>query len=191
MRAFFIERRMHFRRVVLAGFVLAAMVAACGGDDGQPAQRDAPPVQDDPVVFIVRHAETGSTAADPSLDVTGQARAQALATKLAGEGITAVLTSQYKRTQETGQPTAAAAGLTVTVKAVTGANAATYGNELKAAVGTAPGTAVLIVGHSNTVPETVKAFTGMDVTPIAESEYNRFYTITLASDGAHLEASTY
>jgi phosphohistidine phosphatase SixA len=175
---------MHFRCVVLA-----VLVAACGGDDGPPVQKDA--AVRDPVVFVVRHAETGSTAADPSLDATGQAHAQALATKLAAEGITLVLSSQYKRTQETGQPTAVAAGLTVTVKPVTGTNAATYANELKAAVGDTPGTAALIVGHSNTVPDTVKAFTGMDVTPIAETEYNRFYTITLASDGAHLEAATY
>src|SRR5690349_4720265 len=92
------------RPMVVRLLVLAALLAACGGDDGTPAPQDAAaPVK----VYVVRHAETGSTATDPSLDATGQARAQALATKLADAGIGAAFSSQYKRTQETAMPTAA------------------------------------------------------------------------------------
>ena len=168
--------------------VLVAMLGGCG-DDG-PAPKDAPapaPVK----VYVVRHAETGSTATDPSLDAAGQARAQALATRLADAGIEAAYASQYKRTQETAMPAAVAAGISVTVVPVTGANAATYGNELVTAVNSSGAGAALIVGHSNTVPDTVKAFTGVVITPIGESEYDRFYTITLATGGATLDESTY
>src|SRR5690242_10314535 len=108
---------------VSRALVLALSLAACGGDDGG-APKDA---SNDVVVYVVRHAEVGSTATDPSLDATGQARAQALATRLGGAGITSVFASQYKRTQETAMPTAMAAGVQVTVKPVSGANAATYG----------------------------------------------------------------
>lgn len=170
--------------------VLAAMLAACGGDDEPPVYKDAPPPA--PVkVYVVRHAETGSTATDPSLDAAGQARAQALATKLADAGIEAAFSSQYKRTQETAVPTATAAGITVTVRSVSGANAATYGTELVTAVNSSGAGAALIVGHSNTVPDTVKAFTGVVIAPIGESEYDRLYTITLATGGATLDESTY
>jgi phosphohistidine phosphatase SixA len=167
--------------------VLAALVTACSGDDG-PAPPDAAVP---PTVYIVRHAETGSTATDPSLNTTGQARAQALATRLAQANITAVYASQYLRTRETAQPTADAAGVTVTVSMVTGSNAATYGAELAAAVRNTMATSTLIVGHSNTVPDTVKAFTGVTVPAIAETEYDRIYTVTLAADGAQLDAATY
>jgi phosphohistidine phosphatase SixA len=102
-------------------------------------------------------AETGSTATDPSLDADGQARAQALATRLADADIALALSSQYKRTQETAMPTAAAAGITVTALPVTGASSATYGNELVTAVQNSGARVALIVGHSNTVPDTVKA----------------------------------
>ena len=51
--------------------------------------------------------------------------------------------------------------------------------------------AVLIVGHSNTVPATVQALSGTTVPPIAETEYDRLYTVTLDAAGAHLEMTTY
>ncbi|HTL37631.1 MAG TPA: histidine phosphatase family protein [Kofleriaceae bacterium] len=166
--------------------LLASVIVGCGDDTSS-----APDAKPDVVVYVVRHAETGSTATDPSLDGTGQARAQALATRLVGAHITAAFASQYKRTQETAMPAAAAEGLTVTAMPVTSANAATYGGELVTAVMTSNAHAALIVGHSNTVPDTVKAFTGVVVTPIAESEYDRFYTITVSSDGSHLDEARY
>jgi phosphohistidine phosphatase SixA len=167
--------------------VFAALVTACSGDDG-PAPPDAAVP---PKVYIVRHAETGSTATDPPLNATGQARAQALATLLAQANITTVLTSQYLRTRDTGMPTATAAGVTVMVRMVTASNSATYGTELATEVTSAMPAGTLIVGHSNTVPDTVKAFTGVTVTPIAESEYDRLYTITLAAGGAQLDTTTF
>ena len=166
--------------------VLAIATAACGDDTSS-----VPDAKQDVIVYVVRHAETGSTATDPSLDTTGQARAQALATRLVGAHITLALASQYKRTQETAMPAAAAEGLSVTAMPVTSANAATYGTELVSAVMTSNAHAALIVGHSNTVPDTVKAFTGVTVTPIAESEFDRFYTITLTSNGPQLDEARY
>jgi phosphohistidine phosphatase SixA len=174
-------------------YVLLVMLTACGGDD-QPAQLDAPAQIDGTatqVVYVVRHAETGSTATDPSLDATGQARARALATRLAGAGIATAYARQYKRTQETAMPAAATAGITVTVMPVTTTNVATYGTELANAVKTSGTSAALIVGHSNTVPATVKALTNITINPITETEYDRIYTITLASDGPHLDEARY
>ncbi|MCX5742924.1 MAG: histidine phosphatase family protein, partial [Proteobacteria bacterium] len=118
----------------------------------------------------------------------GLARAARLATLLADAHIGAVYTSQYVRTHDTGVPTADAAAIAITTRPVDGV---ADGMELVAAVAAGGAHAVLIVGHSNTVPETVLAFTGTTVAPIAETEYDRLYTITLAPDGPHVVAGTY
>ena len=63
-----------------------------------------------PVVFIVRHAEKGSTGGnDPDLSVQGQKRADALANILKDSEITSVFVTEFKRTQETAAPTVSAA----------------------------------------------------------------------------------
>lgn len=171
-------------------------VAACGGgsspDDPTPDSTVLPDTGEAaPVtVFVVRHAETGSTATDPPLDATGQARAQALATLLEDRNVKLVLASQFMRTQLTGKPTADAAGITVTVQDV-GNNALTYGEQLEASVRASGVGAALIVGHSNTVPQTVKAFTGMDVDPIEETEFDRLFTITVRGPDADVVETTY
>jgi len=182
-------RPVHDAAAMKFSALLVLLVAVgCGGDDATPPMIDA---NTDVKVYVVRHAETGSTATDPSLDATGQARAQALATLLADKSIGAAFSSQYARTRETATPTATAAGITVTALSVTSANAATYGMQLVTAVEDAKVQGALIVGHSNTVPDTVKAFTGMTVSPISEAEFDRLYTITIATDGAHLEEGRY
>lgn len=169
--------------------LLVVAAVGCSGDDEQTP--DAAPAVDT-VVFVVRHAETTTDPVDPGLSVAGQARAQALATTLSTANIAAVYSSQYRRTRETATVVADAASLMVQIRQVDGSNATTYGAELSAMVrSTNPSQAVLIVGHSNTVPDTVKALSGMTVPAIAETEYNRLYTITLAADGAHVVASTY
>ncbi len=175
--------------------VVLAVIVGCGGggDDAETAPDAAidAPATVDRVVYVVRHAETGSTATDPPLDAAGQARAMRLVTRLANAGVAKVYASQYHRTRDTGMPVAAAAGITVDVRMVDASNTATYGLELATAARAAMVPAVLIVGHSNTVPETVKALSGVSVPVIAESEYDRFYTITLAADGPHLVSGTY
>ena len=104
-------------------------------------------------VFVVRHAEradagAGGTmmAADPELSDTGRARAQALAATLRDAGITAIFVSEYKRTQQTAEPLATKLGLQPTV--VTAKDPAALIEKINAATGP-----VLVIGHSNTVPE--------------------------------------
>ncbi len=174
--------------------ILLLALVGCGGGDDAPTPDSAPPADTavfEPItVYVVRHAETGSTATDPPLDATGQTRAQALATLLADDDVGLVLASQFMRTQLTGKPTADAAGLSVTVHAV-GNNALTYGEQLEAMVRATKPAAALIVGHSNTVPATVKAFTGTDVDPISETEFDRLFTITVTETGATVVETTY
>src|SRR5437667_11564086 len=71
-----------------------------------------------PVVVIVRHAEKAANGGnDPDLSSAGHARAEALARILKDSGITAIFSTEFKRTEETAAPTATATHVTPTVVA--------------------------------------------------------------------------
>ncbi len=135
----------------------------------------------DTMLIVVRHAEkSADDAKDPSLSEQGNARARKLSEVLRNSAVKAVYTTQYKRTQQTGMPTATQAGLQLDVRPATKENSASYTadllKEIKKKHG---GETVLIVGHSNTVPEIVKYVTGFDVAPMGENEFDRIYVVTL------------
>src|SRR5207244_322078 len=77
-----------------------------------------PIVSAQPVVVIVRHGEKAANGGtDPDLSSAGRARAEALARILKDSGITAIFSSEFKRTQETAAPTATSTHVTPTVVA--------------------------------------------------------------------------
>jgi broad specificity phosphatase PhoE len=135
-----------------------------------------------PVVFLVRHAEradAGMASAktpgtDPDLSGAGIARANALAAMLKDAKITAVITTEYKRTRHTGEPAAKAAGLPLTV--VESKDAAGLLAKVKAAHGN-----VLVVGHSNTVPELLKGLGVTEPVVITDDEYDAMFIVTRSS----------
>lgn len=141
-------------------------------------------VKKDIVVIAVRHAERGTDdPSDPSLSEAGQLRAQSLATALEHANVTAIYTTQFRRTQQTAIPLSEATGVPVTVRPIDATNIATYAADLNRHIRrTHRGDAVLVVGHSNTIPDLVTAISGVTVPPISESEYTRFYTITIGAD---------
>jgi broad specificity phosphatase PhoE len=135
----------------------------------------------DTMIIVVRHAEKSTDdPKDPSLSEQGNARANKLAAVLKDSNLKAVYTTQYKRTQQTGLPSATQAGLQLEVRPATKENTKTYTSDLlKEIQKKHRGETVLIVGHSNTVPEIVKLLSNVDVTPIGENEFDRLYVITL------------
>ena len=134
-------------------------------------------------VIFVRHAEradggagspnamTGAPA-DPSLSDAGAARAARLATMLADAGVKGIYTSEFKRTQETAKPLASKLGLAIEV--VPSRDAAGLAAKIKAAHAR---DTVLIIGHSNTIPDLVRAFGG-PAFKIADDEYSGIYILT-------------
>src|SRR5207244_7946375 len=65
-----------------------------------------------PIVVIVRHAEKAANGgSDPDLSSAGRARADELARILKDSGITAIFTSEFKRTQETAAPCSTSIGV--------------------------------------------------------------------------------
>lgn len=132
---------------------------------------DAPP-EPDASYYLVRHAEKVLDVKNPPLTETGEKRAQDLAARLEAVNLDAIYSSDYKRTLQTAQPTAAQKGLTIQ----------TYNprdlQAIKDLLIEKDGH-YLIVGHSNTTPPLAELF-GMDPgEPIVEAtEYDRLYVIT-------------
>ena len=126
-----------------------------------------------PVIFVVRHAEKATTAGnDPDLSVAGQKRAEALARILKDSQISAVLVTEFKRTQETAAPTARAAHVTPTV--VPANDVPGLIGKLRALNGNA-----LVVGHGNTIPELVKALGVATPISIPEDDYTEILVVSL------------
>ena len=130
-------------------------------------------------IFLVRHAEradSGTMAAttmatDPDLSTEGKARAEALAAILKDAGIKAIYTTEYKRTQQTAAPLAKALGLEPTI--VPAREMASLVAKLRAGKANA-----LVVGHSNTVGETIAALGIAEPVKIADTEYDNLFIVT-------------
>lgn len=132
-------------------------------------------------VFLIRHAEKAQApAGDPVLSEAGRQRAARLPAMFANARPAAVFSTQYQRTRLTAQPTADAAGVPVTVLAIGKDNTGNYPEQMLAAIcGLPNGSTVLVVGHSNTVPAMVSAWTGEPVTEISEGEFDRLFVVRL------------
>lgn len=141
-------------------------------------------------VILVRHAEKSSDdPRDPSLSERGRERAQALAELLARAGVKRLVASEYRRTQETLAPLAAALGIAVE---------STPARELEALVKslseTPPSATVVVAGHSNSVPLLAArlgaplgdVLDGPQGPALDEQEYDRLFVLTLPPAGSAL-----
>ena len=124
-----------------------------------------------PVIFIVRHAEKASSGdKDPDLSVQGQKRADALAHILQDSQITSVFVTEFKRTQETGAPTATAAHSTPTVVPANDIGALV--EKLRALKGNA-----LVVGHGNTIPDLLRTLGVATAANIPDDDYTEIFVV--------------
>ncbi|MBV2128718.1 SixA phosphatase family protein [Arsukibacterium indicum] len=123
-------------------------------------------------IYLVRHAEKQDGSKDPVLSECGQARAAALARYFNDIELEAVFATPYQRTRQTAEPVAASKQLTVT------SYDPRQPEQLHKQIQTFS-RPVLVVGHSNTVPELVKLFSGIEVAPLSEQQYNLLYKVQL------------
>jgi broad specificity phosphatase PhoE len=132
--------------------------------------------------FLVRHAEKDtSVAEDPPLTAAGEARARALADRLADEGIARILASDTRRARDTAAPLAARLGLQVQL--YDPARLEDLAGELLWLRDN-----VLVVGHSNTTGELAGLLGGDPGPPIREAdEYDRLYRVDLETGATAIE----
>ena len=161
----------HCARTCVAALLLAAAFAA------QAA------AQTPTLVFLVRHAEKAAAPADdPPLTAVGEARARALAGALAHAGIGAIISTPYARTRGTAAPIAAQLGLTVETVPVAGGVAA-HATAVAETVRRHAGKAVLVVGHSNTIPAIAAALGAPRLPDLCDEEYDQIYVVQLMPGG--------
>ena len=172
---------------VWIALALAAVIARA------PALADAAQVSGEPaLVMLVRHAEKAKEPADdPPLTDAGAQRAQALALALRDAGVTAIVTTQLRRTRDTAQPLAAALHLAPEVVLV-GDDEDAHATAVAAAVRRHAGGIVLVVGHSNTVPKIIAALGGPQMPEICETQFaNLFVLEPSPAGGARLVRGLY
>jgi phosphohistidine phosphatase SixA len=162
-----------------------------------------------PVLILVRHADKAAQPADdPPLTADGAKRAQDLAATLRNAGVTAIITTQVRRTRETAQPLATALGLTPEVlqvgESALVANPAPgqrfppevlkarneYLNALRAAVRRLSGV-VLVVGHDWSVPGLIAALGGPQFPNICSSVYDNLFVVVSAKGKAEVVEARY
>ena len=127
------------------------------------------------IAIFIRHAERQPTGTDPGLSPAGKRRAQLLATMFEQSGVASIFTSRFKRTKETAAPLAATLGLT---PRVIDENAATAKTQILGA-----GAVVLVVGHSDTVPELIGELGGPSDLEIDDAEFDRMFVLTVNPAG--------
>jgi len=170
--------RMAKMPLLLLALLLAGVLHAEGQPQSQPVS-----VPGATTVVIVRHAEKADASEDPALSAAGQKRAEALAAALDGAEVGAVYVSQFRRTRLTAGPLVGRLGLAAQARPV-GDDVAASARELATEVLTRQaGKTVLVVGHSNTVPVMVQAFSGLTVAPVADAEYDHLFVIVVPPAG--------
>ena len=125
-----------------------------------------------PIIFVVRHAEKAADGNDPDLSAAGQQRAEGLARILKDAEITAIFTTEFKRTQETAAPTAKELHVSPTV--IPADQIFALVEKLRGLKGNG-----LVVGHGNTIPDLVKALGIATPVNVPENDYSELFFIIL------------
>jgi phosphohistidine phosphatase SixA len=148
------------RRALLPALVLAL---------GVPAAAD---------IFIVRHAEKKSSDEKATLSEAGFKRAGDLRRVLASVDLKAVYRTEYERTRQTAAPTAAAHNLTpIELKSDDVQGLA------KALRARPPLEDVLVVGHSDTIPNILHELGVSTRAVIGSGDYDNLFIVASRGDG--------
>ncbi|MEI6666523.1 MAG: histidine phosphatase family protein [Acidobacteriota bacterium] len=149
----------------LVGWLAAGVLVIAGGPwIATPSAQEA--------VFVVRHAERLNDSADSPLSAAGLARAARLADHLRDARITSIVVTQFVRTADTAQPLADRLGLPLTL--VPAAQTAVLVARLRAL---GPKARVLVVGHSNTVPDILTALGSSEPVTIAPEDFANLFVV--------------
>lgn len=132
-------------------------------------------------VILVRHAERDTLFAgtDQPLSAVGILRAKELARVVGDVKFDAIYTTRWARTRQTALPVVAAANDSIRLMDGTDFRAQAEMLRTKHA-----GQTVLVVGHSDSVPQLVWALTGVETPPLGHLEYDTLWMVTIAPDGA-------
>ena len=141
-------------------------------------------------VYLVRHAERADEPRqDPPLSEKGAVRSQELARVLGKANVKTIITSQFLRTKQTAEPLAKQAGITATSISLSlnPSNPRMIAEQSTAEVTNRilerSGESVLVIGHTNSIPDVIKMLGG-DVTPVIDDKtYDDLFILTVYAKG--------
>lgn len=133
-------------------------------------------------IYLVRHADKVSEDTDSPLSEAGLTRAKCLAKTLEDAQIQQIFTSDLQRTQQTAAPLAEKLGLKPVAVPIA------KPDDLIIAIRSSKARSVLVVWHDATLPGILRALGAPEIVPIAHTEYDRFFILTLAGDGKNSKA---
>ena len=151
---------MTFARAALAA-LLTLILAGCAY---------IAPLQPPATFYVMRHLHTPAGVQDPDLTAEGQRYAQLLANQFPGEPPASIFVSNTKRAQQTAAPLAAKLGITPRVYDPRDTRF------LITEIMKEP-PPVLIVGHSNTVPDIIAALGGRRPKPLTHEDFGDLWRI--------------
>lgn len=162
---------------LLCSVFLIVNLAGCAGS---PQTGGIEKLSSARLVFLARHTEREWEGEDPPLTRDGEARAQALAAALRDAGITAIITTQWKRTRDTAKPLAAILKITPDVVPVYDGKAAENSLAVADAVRRRKDEVVLVVGHI-TVTGVIAAFGGPRLPTICDNVFSDLFVFAPAA----------
>ena len=127
-------------------------------------------------VLVVRHGEKVSDT-DERLTEAGHARAERLAKMLKDAGVSAIYSTDTERARDTVQPLAAVLGLKVEIYDKSDAR---FVERIRREQ---PGGIGVVAGHSNTIPDLLKALGCPGDFKIASDEYDNLFLVVPKADG--------
>jgi broad specificity phosphatase PhoE len=132
-------------------------------------------------IYVVRHAERLDQSTDSPLSTAGVGRAYKLRDLLRSGGITHVFTTERQRTIATAKPLADA--LKLTPQVVPGVDVRPLLDRLAALK---PQDRVLVVGHSNTLPDLLRALGVATPVTIGDDEFDKLFIVVPRKESAAL-----
>ena len=152
--------------------LLGAVLVILFGFFAQPAAHA------DQAVYLIRHAEQVLDVEDPPLTEAGHQRAKAWAGILRDAGIKVIYTSKKLRTKQTGEPIAQA--LNIPLETMPRRDVAGLVDRIRTQHAD---DAVLIVGHSGTIPKLLKELGHSEDVTIKKSDYGNLFIVVPQSEG--------
>lgn len=130
-------------------------------------------------IILVRHAEKADDGTDnPTLSKEGLLRSIQLAYMLRADSVAAVFSTDYERTIKTAEPTANFHD--VPIRKYFASNQELFLNNLLQQY---RGKTVLVVGHSNTIPNLLNILTNGNHWKIKDYVYNDFFVVNVIRKG--------
>jgi len=138
----------------------------------------SPALAKDPPIYVTRHYDTPAGERDPDLLPQGKTRAEKLAKWFKGKKLKAIYVSDFKRTRQTAAPLAAERGIALETYDPRDTPAIVA----RARAAKAP---ILIVGHSNTVPDIVEQLGGERPGDLQHEDFGDVWTVRSGTAARH------